>query len=112
MRVPMLSAIALLAAGPALAQDLLRLSCTAADGGTGLRYAFSISLAEKDAVEVNSGRRYGLTDLRDALELFDPAGGAKDVVFRINRITGDFARVDRQIRFEGSCTKVDRPALE
>lgn len=104
-------AVALLAAFPALAEEseTLRLVCRADNPGLLAQpLAFSVDLAAKDAVETLSGGQYGVTASRDGLSLWDKAGGPGQVVFRIDRVSGRFARVDKQIRLEGMCDKVER----
>lgn len=70
--------------------------------------AFSIDLATNQAVETGSGTRYGVTAYRDGLGLWEAAAGLGQVVYRIDRVKGRFARVDRQPRVEGACEKVER----
>ncbi|MGE4279000.1 MAG: hypothetical protein AB7G62_05395 [Magnetospirillum sp.] len=99
----------LLAALPAKAEnaETLRLVCTANDPAMSPPLAFSIDLAAKDAVETTSGKHYAVTAYRDGLGLYDPAQGPAAVVFRIDRISGRFARVDTQLRWDGTCEKVE-----
>ncbi|MBI2241645.1 MAG: hypothetical protein HYU59_12680 [Magnetospirillum gryphiswaldense] len=94
---------------PAAAQqsDILRLACKASDPAMSPPLAFSIDLAAKDAVETTNGKHYGVTSYRDGLGLYDPAQGPATVVFRIDRVTGRFARVDTQLRWDGTCEKVE-----
>lgn len=98
-----------LAAMPAQAQtaDILRLACRATDPAMSPPLSFSIDLAAKDAVETTGGKHYGVTTYRDGLGLYDPAQGPSSVVFRIDRISGRFARVDTQLRWDGTCDKVE-----
>ena len=102
-----LALVLALAAAPALAEEAsLRLSCRADNPGLLANpLAFSIDFAAKEAAETISGARYTLDAAGDMLVLRDRAGQA---VFRIDRITGRFARVDKQLRMEGSCDKVER----
>lgn len=106
-----LAALMLIVAAPALAEDadLLRLSCRA-DNPALLPepLVFSIDLAAKEATETTSAAQFGVTNYRDGLGLWDKASGPGQVVFRIDRVSGRFARVDKQIRLEGACDKVER----
>lgn len=104
-------AVALLAAAPALAQDseTLRLVCRADNPALLAEpLAFSMDLSAKEAVETISGAQFGVTAVRDSLSLWEKASGPGQVVFRIDRVSGRFARVDKQIRLEGMCDKVER----
>lgn len=100
----------LLLSAPALAEegDTLRLSCRPDQAAMSAPLAFSIDLATGAAIETTSGRRYGLAANGDSLALFDRAQGPQAVVWRIDRITGRFTRVDTQLRLEGLCDKVGR----
>lgn len=101
----------MLAAVPAYADesDSLRLVCRATNPALLAEpLAFSIDLAAGRAEETGSGERYGVTAYRDGLGLWEEQSGPGQVVFRIDRVTGRFARVDKQIRLDGVCEKVDR----
>jgi len=97
------------AAIPAAAQpaDILRLACKANDPAMSPPLSFSIDMAAKDAVETTSGKTYGVAAYRDGLGLYEPAQGPAAVVFRIDRVSGRFARVDTQLRWDGMCDKVE-----
>lgn len=105
-----LLALLMLASLPAHAEDAgpLRLSCRAdAPAGAAEPLAFSIDLATNQAVETGSGAHYGVTAYRDGLGLWEAAAGPSQVVYRIDRVKGRFARVDTQPRVDGACEKVD-----
>ncbi|MBR9973376.1 hypothetical protein [Magnetospirillum sulfuroxidans] len=93
---------------PAQAQEseILRLACRAADPALSPPLTFSINVTAKDAVEVASGTHYGVTVYRDGLGLFDPAQGPSATVYRIDRVSGRFARVDLPARWNGRCDPV------
>ena len=100
----------LLLATPALAEDAetLRLACRADQPAMSGPLAFSIDFTAKDAVETTGGKRYGVAASRDSIALFDPAQGPAALVWRIDRVTGRFSRLDTQLRLEGVCDKVER----
>lgn len=100
----------LLISAPVLAQDaeILRLACRPDQPAMSGPLAFSIDLGAKDAIETATGRRFGVVPTRDGIALFDPAQGPAAVVWRIDRVTGRFTRVDTQLRLEGICDKVER----
>jgi hypothetical protein len=103
--------VALLAASPALAEEseMLRLVCRADNPALLAEpLAFSLDLGAKEATETLSGAQFGITTLRDGLNLWEKSAGPAQVVFRIDRVSGRFARVDKQIRLEGTCEKVER----
>ncbi len=104
IRPALLAALLAACAAPAAAEDdVLRLSCQTTEGGQ-QAFAFSIDFAAKDAVETLSGKRLTVSStLRDHIVLSDGA----TPVFRIDRVTGTLV-VDRQLRLEGRCEKVDR----
>ncbi|NFV78722.1 hypothetical protein [Magnetospirillum aberrantis] len=104
-----LAALSLVAATPAAADDgPLRLSCRADNPALlPAPLAFSIDMAAAKATETGSGEEYGVTAYRDGFGLWDPAGGPGTVVYRIDRIHGRFMRVDKQIRVDGTCEKVE-----
>lgn len=99
-----------LISAPVLAQeaDMLRLVCRPDQPAMAEPLAFSIDLGAKDAVETITGRRFGVVPMRDGIALFDPAQGPAAVVWRIDRVTGRFTRVDTRLRLEGICDKVER----
>lgn len=103
-------AVILLAASPALAEDEpLRLVCRADNPALLAEpLAFSMDLAAKEATETTSGAQFGITAGRDSLSLWEKSSGPGQVVFRMDRVSGRFARVDKQIRLEGMCEKVER----
>lgn len=68
--------------------------------------SFSIDLATRQAVEAGSGEQFGVTAYRDGLGLWEAASGPSQVVYRIDQLSGRFARVDKQIRLDGACEKV------
>lgn len=105
-RILLALALTLPAAAQAQNSDILRLSCRADDPAMSPPLSFSIDLTAKDAVESTSGKPYGVTQYRDGLGLFDLSQGPAAVVYRIDRISGRFARVDVQLRWEGQCDKV------
>ncbi len=103
-----LALVAVLAATPVFAQQdgTLRLACRADNPALlAAPLAFAIDLAAKQASETTSGAQYAVEAGRDTLVLQDRAG---QPVFRLDRITGRFARVDKQLRLEGACEKVER----
>lgn len=113
LRRPLLVAALMLATLPAaqVAQaedgDVLRLSCRADNPGLLPQpLSFSIDLAARQAVETGSGEQFGVTAYRDGLGLWEAASGPSQVVYRIDRVSGRFARVDKQIRLDGACEKV------
>jgi hypothetical protein len=112
MRRLLILTIAALATFPALAQDdaaTLRLACKAANPALNAGpFAFSIDEKRGEATETISGKTYGVITYRDGFGLYDPAGGRSALVFRIDRVSGAFARVDKQIKVEGACEKVER----
>ena len=95
-------------AAAAAGEDVLRLVCQA-DNASMLPapLTFSIDLAAGRAVETGSGDQFGVTAYRDGLGLWPLAEGPSAVAFRIDRIKGRFARVDKQIRLDGTCEKTD-----
>lgn len=104
----LLPAALLLAALPAHAQEgeILRLVCRADNPALLAQpLSFSIDLAVRQAVETGSGEQFGVTAYRDGLGLWEAASGPGQVVYRIDRLTGRFARVDKQIRLDGACEK-------
>lgn len=112
MRRLLILILALAAATPALAQDdaaTLRLACRTDNPAQAAGpFAFSIDEKQAEATETVSGKTYGVISYRDGFGLFDPAGGRSALVFRIDRVSGHFARVDKQIKVEGYCEKVER----
>ena len=100
------------AASPALAQEdegIVRLACRADNPALGADpMAFSIDTRTLEATETVSGKTYGVIKYRDGFGLYDPQIGRSQVVFRIDRVTGRLARVDKQIRMDGSCEKAVR----
>ena len=70
--------------------------------------SFSIDFSTGRATETNSGEEFGITPYRDGMGLWEAATGPSAVVFRIDRLNGRFARVDKQVRLDGTCEKVDR----
>lgn len=105
------TALLMLAALPAWADEpeTLRLVCRADNPALlATPLSFTIDLAAKEAVEAASGAQYGVTAYRDGLGLWEAQAGPGAVVFRIDRVAGRFARVDKQIRLEGACEKVER----
>lgn len=106
-RLVLLSA---LIAVPASADEAetLRLACRPDQPAMSEPLGFFIDLAGGTATETTGGRRYGLAANGDSLALFDRSQGPGAVVWRIDRITGRFARVDTQLRLEGLCDKVGR----
>lgn len=105
-----LAALFALIVTPALAEEseILRLACRADQPAMSEPLAFSIDLAAKDAIETTSGKRFGVVGGRDSIALFDPAQGPAAAVWRIDRVTGRFRRVDTQLPLEGVCDKVER----
>lgn len=103
-------AVLLATALPAAAQEAvpLRLVCRA-DNAALLPQplTFSIDLAAARATETGSGEQFGVTAYRDGLGLWEAQSGPGQVVYRIDRVKGRFARVDKQIRLDGSCEKVE-----
>lgn len=95
-------------AAPAQEPEVLRLSCRPDQPAMSAPLAFSIDLAAKDAAETTSGKRFGVVAIRDGIALFDPTQGPAAVVWRIDRVTGRFSRVDTQLPLEGMCDKVER----
>ena len=96
-----------LAAAPALAEESgpLRLLCRADNPALLAQpLAFSIDLATRQAREEASGTKYGVTAYRDGFGLWEQESGPTALVFRIDRLTGRFARVDTQ-RLEGVCER-------
>jgi hypothetical protein len=102
----------LFVAAPALAQEdegIIRLACRADNPALGADpMAFSIDTKTLEASETVSGKAYGVIKYRDGFGLYDPAVGRSQVIFRIDRVTGRMARIDKQIRLDGSCEKVER----
>lgn len=107
--IPVLLLLTCAATTPAAAQpaDILRLACKANDPAMSPPLSFSIDLAAKDAVETTSGKTYGVVSYRDGLGLYEPTQGPAAMVFRIDRVSGRFARVDTQLRWDGICDKVE-----
>lgn len=104
----LLLATLMLAALPAHAQqgEPLRLTCRAdAPALLAQPLSFSIDLAVRQAVEAGSGEKFGVTVYRDGLGLWEAASGPGQIVYRIDRLSGRFARVDKQIRVDGACEK-------
>lgn len=96
------------AAGPALAGEgnVQRMVCRADNPALLAEpLSLSIDLATRNAVEDGSGAQYGVTVYRDGLGLWDKASGPGSVVYRIDRFTGRFVRVDKQVRLEGLCER-------
>lgn len=111
MRPCAAAALLMLAALPALADEaeVLRLVCRADDPALlATPLSFSIDLTAKEAVEAGSGTTYGVTTYRDGLGLWESQTGPGAIVFRIDRVNGRFARVDKQVRLDGACDKVER----
>lgn len=109
-RLAVLAAL-MLSAMPAHAEEAeaLRLLCRADNPALLAEpLGFSIDLAAKQAVETTSGAQFGVTAYRDGLGLWEAQSGPGQVVYRIDRLSGRFARVDRQIRLDGACEKVER----
>lgn len=105
-----LLALLMLAALPAHAEEtgVLRLVCRADNPALLAEpLGFSIDLGAKQATETGSGARYGVTPYRDGLGLWEADAGPGQVVYRIDRLKGRFARVDKQVRLDGSCEKMD-----
>ncbi|MEW5728326.1 MAG: hypothetical protein AB1918_10915 [Pseudomonadota bacterium] len=104
IRAAVFAALLAACAAPAAAEEeVLRLACQTTEGGQ-QAFAFSIDFAAKDAVETLSGKRLTVSStLRDHIVLSD--GGT--AVFRIARVPGTLV-VDRQLRLEGRCEKVER----
>lgn len=96
----------LLLATPALAADpqTLRLACRPDQPAMGAPLAFSIDLAAQAATETTGGKRFTVAERQDSLVLSD--GGTP--MWRIDRLTGRFTRLDTQLRLEGVCDKVER----
>lgn len=107
MRRIVLACVLAVCALPAYADDaeILRLNCHATDPAMSPPLSFSIDLTAKDAIETTTGTHYGVIAYRDGFGLFDPAIGPTGVVYRIDRVSGRFARVDRQLRWDGQCEK-------
>jgi hypothetical protein len=105
-----LAILATLLVSPAIAEepDTLRLACRADQPAMSGNLAFSIDFTAKAATETTSGKRLGVIAGHDSIALFDPAQGPNAVVWRIDRVTGRFSRVDTQLRLEGTCDKVER----
>lgn len=103
MRRFILASLMLMAAAAAAGEEPLRLACRTGGDGPQQSFAFSIDLAAQEAVETRSGRRFAASARQDHIVLSD--GGMP--VFRIDRITGAFT-VDRQLRVEGQCDRVER----
>ncbi|MBF0325144.1 MAG: hypothetical protein HQL42_08720 [Alphaproteobacteria bacterium] len=112
MRRLVILTIAVLTALPAVAQEeaaTLRLACKADNPALEAGpFAFSIDEKRGEASETVSGKNYGVMSYRDGFGLYDPAAGRSALVFRIDRVSGRFARIDKQIKVEGSCEKVER----
>lgn len=109
--VPVLLLAAAPAWAPAWADDsqVLRLACRADNAALlPTPLAFSIDFSTGRANETTSGEEFGITAYRDGIGLWEAATGPSAVVYRIDRVKGRFARVDKQIRLDGSCEKVDR----
>lgn len=108
-RIAVAAVLSLFALPTAAAEaDLLRLSCRADDPALlATPLSFSIDLAANQATETASGERFGVTAYRDGLGLWETAAGPGAIVYRIDRIKGRFARVDKQIRLDGACEKVE-----
>ncbi len=112
MRRLLAAAVLSLAVSPTVAaaagEDVLRLVCQA-DNPSMLPapLTFSIDLAAGRAVETGSGDQFGVTAYRDGLGLWPLADGPSAVAFRIDRIKGRFARVDKQIRLDGTCERTE-----
>lgn len=109
-RLALLAAL-MLSTLPARADEaeMLRLLCRADNPALLAEpLGFSIDLAARQAVETGSGAQFGVTAYRDGLGLWEAQSGPAQVVYRIDRLTGRFARVDKQIRLDGSCEKVER----
>lgn len=112
----LLALLPLALTAPALAQDAaapanapIRLICNANDPGLLPQpLAFSIDLITHQASETTSGGRYGVTEYRDGLGLWEADSGPGALVYRIDRISGRFARVDKQIRLDGQCERAER----
>lgn len=101
----------LLLSAPVLADDsqVLRLSCRADNPALlATPLNFSIDFSTGRASETGSGEEFGITPYRDGIGLWEAATGPSAVVYRIDRVKGRFARVDKQIRLDGACEKVDR----
>ena len=103
--------VLLLVSAPALADDasVLRLSCRADNPALlPAPLSFSIDFSTGRATETGSGAEFGITPYRDGMGLWEAAAGPSAVVYRIDRLNGRFARVDKQVRLDGACEKVDR----
>ncbi|MCR6629729.1 MAG: hypothetical protein NVV74_06565 [Magnetospirillum sp.] len=108
---PFAAALAVFVVWPAWAGagEPLRLLCRADNPALlAAPLGFSIDLDGGRAVEVGSGGRYGVTAQDDGLELWQAGGDPRSVVFRIDRLSGRFARLDKQLRLEGACEKTER----
>lgn len=108
--LPVFAGLTLFAALPAAAgeADVLRLACKADNPALlAAPLTFSIDLAANQATETGSGEQFGVTAYRDGLGLWEAASGPSAIVYRIDRVKGRFARVDKQIRLDGACEKVD-----
>lgn len=89
--------------------EILRLSCRADNPALLAEpLAFSIDLTAKEATETVSGAQFGVTAYRDGLGLWDKSVGPAQVVYRLDRVAGRFIRVDKQLRLEGMCEKMER----
>lgn len=101
-----LAALFALIAAPAWAgeDEPLRLACRPDQPAMSAPLAFSVDLAAGQATETTSGRRFTVAAGQDVITLDSPNGGT----WRIDRVTGRFARVDTQLRLEGVCDKVGR----
>jgi hypothetical protein len=89
--------------------DTIRLLCRADNKALAPQpLTFSIDTAAKEATETSSGTRFGVTAYRDGFGLWEPDGGPTALVYRIDRITGRFTRIDKQLRLEGSCEKAEQ----
>lgn len=103
-----LAALLTLTALPAGAQDAgaLRLTCRADDPA---RLAeplnFTIDFRTRQAQETGSGDRFGVTVFRDGLGLWDAVAGPGQARYRIDQMTGRFARMDPAGRLDGRCER-------
>lgn len=110
MMRPFAAALLMLAAVPAMAEEAqtLRLVCRADNPALlATPLSFSIDLNAKEATEAGSGTQYGVTAYRDGLGLWEQQSGPGAIAFRIDRVSGRFARVDKQIRLDGTCEKTE-----
>lgn len=107
MRPTMIAAL-LLAAWPALAQqeERLRLACRADDPAMNhAPFTLSLDLAGKNGAWSLDGRPFSLEERADSLILKGEGG---ETILAVDRLSGRFQRLDKQIVLSGTCERTLR----